>query len=336
MRMQLERQIGKSGIAATAVGLGTWAMGGWMWGGGDDEASVTAIRSALDAGLTLIDTAPAYGLGRAEELVGRAVEGRRDEVVLVTKCGLVWEGQGDGRGGKPFVEQDGKMIHRYLGAQSVRGELEASLKRLRTDHVDVLISHWQDPTTPVAETMDALLALKKEGKVKAIGISNASVADLEAYMAAGQVDCVQEAYNMLDRGLEKTLLPICREAGISVISYSSLALGLLTGTIGPDRVFNGDDLRRDNPRFSVENRRRVAHFTAELKPIAQHHGVEVGEVVIAWTLAQPGVTFSLVGARDAAQAGQNARAGAITLSAAELVAIDAAIAAHLGPVAAAA
>jgi methylglyoxal reductase len=334
--MQLEREIGKSGIKASAVGLGTWAMGGWMWGGGDDDASVTAIRAALDAGTTLIDTAPAYGLGRAEELVGRAIEGRRDEVVVVTKCGLVWNGQGDGQGGKPFVEQDGRMIHRYLGAQSVRNELETSLKRLRTDHVDVLITHWQDPTTPIAETMDALLSLKKEGKVKAIGISNASVDDLKAYMAAGQVDCVQEAYNMLDRGLEKTLLPVCREGGISVISYSSLALGLLTGTIGPDRVFNGDDLRRDNPRFSVENRERVASFAATLEPIAKRHGVAVGEVVIAWTLAQSGITFSLCGARGAKQAAENARAGEVRLSSQDVAAIDATIAAHLGPVAAAA
>jgi methylglyoxal reductase len=336
MLMQHEREIGKSGIKATAVGLGTWAMGGWMWGGGNDEASVTAIRAALDAGTTLIDTAPAYGLGRAEELVGRAIEGRRDEVVLVTKCGLVWEGQGDGSGGKPFVEQGGTMIHRYLGAQSLRAELESSLKRLRTDHVDVLITHWQDPTTPVAETMDALLKLKTEGKVKAIGISNAGVGDLEAYMAAGQVDCVQEAYNMLDRGLEQTLLPVCRAAGISVISYSSLALGLLTGTIGPARVFNGDDLRRNNPRFSVENRRLVSSFASSLAPIAKRHGVAVGEVVIAWTLAQSGITFSLCGARDATQARQNARAGELRLSGDELTAIDAAIAAYLGPVAAAA
>ena len=334
--MQLEREIGKSGIKASAVGLGTWAMGGWRWGGGDDSASVTAIRAALDAGLTLIDTAPAYGLGRAEEVVGRAIEGRRDQVVVVTKCGLVWDGQGDGTGGKPFVEQDGKMIHRYLGAQSVRGELEASLKRLRTDHVDVLITHWQDPTTPIAETMDALLALKKEGKARAIGISNASVDDLSAYVAAGQVDCVQESYSMLDRGLEKTLLPACRREGISVISYSSLALGLLTGRIGPDREFTGDDLRRSNPRFSVENRSRVSGFAAEIVPLAKNHGVEVGEVVIAWTLAQPGITFSLCGARNAAQAAENARAGEISLSADELAVIDAAIAAHLGPVAAAA
>ena len=334
--MQLEREIGKSGIKASAVGLGTWAMGGWMWGGGDDDASVTAIRAALDAGLTLIDTAPAYGLGRAEELVGRAIEGRRDEVVVVTKCGLVWDGQGDGQGGRPFVEQDGKTIHRYLGAQSVRDELEASLKRLRTDHVDVLITHWQDPTTPIAETMDALLALKKEGKIKAIGISNASVDDLDAYIAAGQVDCVQEAYNMLDRGLEKTLLPVCRREGIAVISYSSLALGLLTGRIGPERMFTRRRSQAQQSALLGRKPQAGGQFRGELEPIAKRHGVAVGEVVIAWTLAQPGITFSLCGARNAAQAAENARAGELSLSAAELAAIDAAIAAHLGPVAAAA
>ncbi len=183
--------------------------------------------------------------------------------------------------------------------------------------------------------MDALLALKKEGKARAIGISNASVDDLNAYIAAGQVDCVQEAYNMLDRGLEKTLLPVCQREGISVISYSSLALGLLTGRIGPEREFTGDDLRRGNPRFSVENRRRVASFAAEIEPVAKRHKVEVGEVVIAWTLAQPGITFSLCGARNAAQAAENARAGEISLSADELAVIDAAVSAHLGPVAAA-
>ncbi|WP_343716184.1 aldo/keto reductase [Inquilinus sp.] len=330
--MQMQREIGASGIPASAVGLGTWAMGGWLWGGGDDDASVAAIRAALDAGVTLIDTAPAYGLGRAEQLVGRAIEGRRDEVVLVTKCGLVW----DTDKGRPFVGQDDKTIHRYLGAESVRAELEASLRRLRTDHVDVLITHWQDPTTPIAETMEALLALKAEGKTRAIGISNASVEDLAAYRAAGPVDCVQEAYNMLDRGLERTLLPPCRDASIAVISYSSLALGLLTGRIGPERTFDGDDLRRTNPRFSAENRRLVAAFAADLGGIARDHGVAVADVVIAWTLAQPGITFALCGARNADQARANARAGELRLAADELAAIDRAIATHLGPVAAAA
>jgi aryl-alcohol dehydrogenase-like predicted oxidoreductase len=330
--MQIQREIGSSGVSASAVGLGTWAMGGWMWGGGDDEASIAAIRAALDCGITLIDTAPAYGLGRAEEIVGLAIEGRRDEVVLITKCGLVW----DTDEGRPFVGQDGKMIHRFLGPNSVRLELEASLRRLRTDHVDVLITHWQDPTTPIAETMGALEALKTEGKIRAIGISNASVEDLEAYRRAGSVDCVQEAYNMLDRGLEQTLLPVCRAVGISVISYSSLALGLLTGRIGPDRIFEGDDLRRTHPRFSAQNRARVAEFATAIAGIAKRHGAEIGDIVIAWTLAQPGITFSLCGARNAGQAIQNARAGEITLTADDLATIDAAIAAHLGPVAAAA
>lgn len=330
--MQQHREIGRSGVSASAVGLGTWAMGGWMWGGGDDAASVDAIRASIDAGVSLIDTAPAYGLGRAEELVGRAIAGRRDDVVLVTKCGLVW----DTGKGNAFVEQHGKTIRRYLGAESLRAELEASLHRLGTDHVDVYITHWQDPTTPIAETMEALLALKTEGKTRAVGISNASPEDLAAYMAAGQVDCVQEAYNMLDRGLETTLLPICRRSDMSVISYSSLALGLLTGRIRIERCFEGDDLRRDNPRFSEENRSRVEAFAAQIRPIAEDHGVDVAQVVIAWTLAQPGITFALCGARNPAQAQANAGAGRIRLAADEMAAIDAAIAEHLRPVAEAA
>lgn len=326
------RSIGKSGIKASAVGLGTWAMGGWLWGGGDDAASIAAIRASLDEGITLIDTAPAYGLGRAEQVVGRAIAGRRDEVVLVTKCGLVW----DTDQGRVFVDQDGKSIHRYLGAASVRAELEASLTRLGTDHVDVFITHWQDPTTPIAETMETLLALKAEGKTRAIGISNASAEDLAAYLAVGPLDCVQEAYNMLDRGLESSLLPTCRAQDVAVISYSSLALGLLTGRINAHRKFEGDDLRRVNPRFSPENLARVAGFAATVAPIAEAHQANIGQIVIGWTLAQPGITFSLCGARNRDQAIENARAGTVQLSAADLAAVDAAIAAHLGPVARAA
>ena len=231
--------------------------------------------------------------------------------MLVTKCGLVWEGQGDGRAASPSSSRTARRSIAISARNRCGDELEASLKRLRTDHVDVLITHWQDPTTPIAETMDALLALKKEGKVKAIGISNASVDDLNAYIAAGQVDCVQEAYNMLDRGLEKTLLPVCRREGISVISYSSLALGLLTGT---DRVRSGCSTATISGAATRASRSRTAARGRAFRgrcstPIARRHGVEVGEVVIAWTLAQPGITFSLCGARNAAQAVENARAG---------------------------
>jgi aryl-alcohol dehydrogenase-like predicted oxidoreductase len=329
---QLIREIGKSGVSASAIGLGTWAMGGWMWGGHDDANSIKAIQASVDAGITLIDTAPAYGLGRAEELVGKAIEGRRDQVVIATKCGMVW----DTDKGNYFVDEHDKKIHRYLGAESVRSELETSLKRLRTDYVDLYITHWQDPTTPISETMGTLLDLKKEGKIRSIGISNVNADEMKQYLAAGQLDSIQECYNMLERQLEDELIPLCVENNVAILSYSSMALGLLSGKIGPDRVFEGDDLRRENPKFSVENRKRVAEFMKVLQPIADAHNVQPGQIVIAWTIAQKGITFSLCGARNAQQAAENAKAGEIVLGADELAIIDKAISAHLGPVARAA
>jgi aryl-alcohol dehydrogenase-like predicted oxidoreductase len=329
---QLIREIGKSGVSASAIGLGTWAMGGWMWGGHDDANSIKAIQASVDAGITLIDTAPAYGLGRAEELVGKAIEGRRDQVVIATKCGMVW----DTDKGNYFVDEHDKKIHRYLGAESVRSELETSLKRLRTDYVDLYITHWQDPTTPISETMGALLDLKKEGKIRSIGISNVNANEMKQYLAAGQLDSIQECYNMLERQLEDELVPLCVENNVAILSYSSMALGLLSGKIGPERVFEGDDLRRENPKFSVENRKHVAEFMKVLQPIADAHNVQPGQIVIAWTIAQKGITFSLCGARNAQQAAENAKAGEIVLGADELAIIDKAISAHLGPVARAA
>lgn len=160
--------------------------------------------------------------------------------------------------------------------------------------------------------------------------------EMKQYLAAGQLDCIQECYNMLDRQLEDELIPLCVENNVAILSYSSMALGLLSGKIGPDRVFEGDDLRRENPKFSVENRKRVADFMKVLDPIAQAHNVEPGQIVIAWTIAQKGITFSLCGARNATQAIENARAGEVTLSTDELAIIDQAIEAHLGPVARAA
>lgn len=325
--MQLVRELGASGIPASAVGLGTWAIGGWMWGGGDDDASVAAIRASLDEGVSLIDTAPAYGLGRAEEVVGRAIKGRRDEVVLVTKCGLVW----DTDAGRPFVAQGDKTIHRHLGPASIRAELEASLRRLGTDRVECYITHWQDPLTPIAETMGALLDLKAEGKIGSIGVSNVSEDDLSAYLAAGQVDAVQSLYSMLDRGIERAVVPLARSGGVSVMGYSSLALGLLTGTIGPDRAFTGDDQRATHPRFSPANRARAAAFAEELRPLARSHNATVGGLAIAWTLQRPGVGFALCGARNGHQARDNAAAGRLRLSVTDIAAIDDALERHLGP-----
>lgn len=321
------RPIGRSGIEASVVGLGTWAIGGWRWGGTDENRSIAAIQAAVDEGVTLIDTAPAYGQGVAEEIVGKALVGRRDKVVLATKCGLVWHTQK----GNHFFDVDGKPVHRYLGADSIVHEVEQSLKRLKTDVIDHYITHWQDPTTPIADTMEALLKLKEAGKIRSIGASNTAPADVRAYLDAGPLDAIQEEYSMAKRNIEATLLPICREAGVSVLSYSSLALGLLTGKIGPDRTFEGDDLRKGNSRFSPENLARVAALMETVKPIAATHGASPAQIVIAWTVAQPGITFALCGARNAEQAKENAAAGRIRLSASERDTISAAVTAHLEP-----
>ncbi|RWP05294.1 aldo/keto reductase [Mesorhizobium sp.] len=322
---QITRSIGKSGVVASAVGLGTWAIGGWMWGGTDEAESIAAIQASIDAGVSLIDTAPAYGLGRSEEIVGKAIKGRRNRAVIASKCGLNWHS----KKGNHFFDQDGTPVNRYLGADGIAYEVEQSLRRLGTDYIDLYITHWQDPTTPIAETMEALERLKSAGKIRAIGASNLNAAELQQYVAAGQLDAIQERYSMLDREIEQTLLPIARQHQVAALSYSSLALGLLSGAIDPAREFSGDDQRKDNPRFSQANRRKVAALKHALTPVAEVHQASMAQIVIAWTLAQPGITFALCGARNATQALDNARAGEILLSTAELGAIDAAVAGHL-------
>lgn len=323
------RTLGTTDIQASAVGLGTWAMGGWMWGGHDDDKSIEAIRESLDRGINLIDTAPAYGLGRSEELVGRAIEGRRDQVVLATKCGMIWH---DESKGKFFVDEDGQPVNRYLGPESIEYELEQSLKRLRTDYIDLYITHWQDPTTPIEATMTKLMELKKAGKIRAIGISNASEADLNAYLKVGPVDAIQECYSAIDRGIETTLLPICKSNGVSCLSYSSMALGLLSGRMTPTRQFEGDDQRKNNPRFSVENRKKVADFFADIEPLCSQYRATPGQLIIAWTLQQPGITYALCGARNPSQAAENAHAGEVELSDADCERIEAARAKYLSDI----
>ncbi len=324
-KQQWMREIGKSGVTASAVGLGTWAIGGWMWGGSDEAQSIAAIQASLDAGVTLIDTAPAYGLGRSEEIVGKALNGRRSKAIIATKCGLVWHTSK----GRHFFDQDGKPVHRYLGRDAIFYEVESSLRRLGTDYIDLYITHWQDPTTPIEETMRALEDLKTAGKIRAIGASNVSAVELEAYISVGGLDAIQERFSMIDREIETDLLPLTRAKGISTLSYSSLALGLLSGTIGPDRIFSGDDQRRDSSRFSISNREKAMAFASAIRPIAEKHSASIAQTVIAWTLSQPGVTFALCGARNPEQALDNARAGLIRLDPDDHSAIDTAISAKL-------
>ncbi|MGP4805136.1 aldo/keto reductase [Agrobacterium cavarae] len=321
----LKRPIGRSGIEASAVGLGTWAIGGWMWGGTDEKASIDAISASIDAGISLIDTAPAYGMGLAETIVGKAIAGQRDKVVLVTKCGLVWHVAE----GAYFFHQDGKPVHRYLGPASIRYEIEKSLQRLGTDHIDHYVTHWQDATTPITETVGELVRLKEEGKIRSIGASNVSKEDLSAYIATGAIDAIQEEYSMVTRAIETSFVPTCLANDVSILSYSSLALGLLSGKMGPDRVFTGDDQRKDNPRFSLNNRQKVARLMEVIEPVADRHEATIAQVAIAWTVAQPGITFSLCGARDAKQAIENAKAARLRLTTDEVSMISDAITEHL-------
>ncbi|GAA2945101.1 aldo/keto reductase [Microbacterium luteolum] len=325
MTEMLTRPLGGSSIDASAVGLGTWAIGGWMWGGTDESESIAAIQASIDEGISLIDTAPAYGQGRAEEILGSAIRGRRDEVVLATKCGLVWHTTKGNR----FFDFDGEAVHRYLGRESIVHEVEESLRRLGTDHIDLYITHWQDPTTPIEETVAALVQLREQGKIRAIGASNVSEQELRSYVATGELDAIQEEYSMIARDIETTLLPIARDAGVSTLSYSSLALGLLSGSMGPDRVFSGDDQRKGNPRFSLGNREKVARLMEAIEPVADAHAATKAQIVIAWTLQQPGITYSLCGARNPKQARENAAAGRLRLSDDDLTLIDAAVALHV-------
>ena len=322
---QLYREIGKSGVKASAVGLGTWAIGGWMWGGTDEKQSIEAIRASLDAGITLIDTAPAYGLGNTERIVGEAIKGRREDAVIATKCGLVWHTNK----GNYFFTQDDKPVHRYLGKDSIIHEVEESLKRLQTDYIDLYITHWQDATTPIEETVAALDELKRSGKIRAIGASNVNETELQAYIKTGKLDAIQERFSMIDREIETTLLPLAIPNSVATLSYSSLALGLLSGKIDPKREFSGDDQRKDNPRFSQKNREKVLEFANSINGIAESHEATIAQVVIAWTLTKPGVTFALCGARDVKQAEENAAAGRIRLTDQERQSIDASIKQHL-------
>jgi len=324
----LYRELGKSGIRVSVVGMGTWAIGGSAWGGTDEADSIAALHRGLDAGINLIDTAPGYGLGLAEEFIGKAIKGRRrEDIVLATKVGLAWHVEE----GTFFFEANGTRVYRNLRPSSIRYEIEQSLRRLQVEYIDLYQTHWPDPTTPIAETMGELLRLKAEGKIRAIGASNVDIAQMEAYLAVGQLDSNQPLYNMLDREIEQEVLPFCRAHQLAVLTYSSLERGLLTGTITPERRFPPDDMRAGNPRFSPDFLTRIHAMLEQFAPFRQKYGMNQTQLTIAWTISRPGVTSALVGVRNPGQAADIAPGGNAVISPDDLAAMDRIIAA-LGPI----
>ena len=316
------RQLGQTDLSVPVVSFGAWAIGGWMWGGTDDAAAIAAIRRGIDEGLTMIDTAPSYGMGHSETIVARAIEGRRDEVSIATKCGVRWDLDTD-KPGMATIDNEGNPVTliRSLGKESVKYELEQSLRRLRIDAIDLYQCHWPDPDTPWEETMEAMVEAKQEGKIRAIGLSNVSVAQIQTCVRNAPIASIQPEYNPLIRGIEKEVLPFCEENRIGVLAYSPIAQGLMTGKVTMDREFPEGDIRRSKPWFKPENRKRVLDVLQCLEPVADGHDATLAQLAIAWVVAQPGIASALVGARTVDQVVENARAATIRLSEDEILLI---------------
>jgi len=312
------RELGQSGLEVTVIGLGCWVMGGWMWGGADDEESVASVRRAVELGVNFIDTAAVYGQGHSEEVVGRALEGLRDEVILATKCGMIWPPR---TGRSAFVDPNGVPIYWNLEADSITRECEDSLRRLRTDVIDVYQCHWPDPGTPIEETMSALLKLQEQGKVRAIGVSNYSVEQMQESLKSGRIESDQPQYNMLDRAIEAEVLPFCRENRIGIVAYSPLGRGLLTGKVTMDRTFPPTDHRGQQPWFQPANRRRVLDFLEKVRPIADGHGATLAQLAANWVISQEGITTAICGGRTTAQVEENVKAADFRLTESELAEI---------------
>jgi len=284
---------------------------------------VYTLQAALDEGINLIDTAPAYGWGRSERVVGEALKGRRDRAVVATKCGL-WT---DDERGSFFVELAGRRMYRSLRPDTIQIEVERSLRNLGIECIDLYQTHWPacpPEATPVADTMACLLKLQSQGKIRAIGVSNVTLSELEENCARGPVASDQFRYSMLFRDPERDILPYCREHRIATLTYMSLEQGLLTGKVGMDRVFGREDFRSNevwNAWYLPANRRRVLDLLAGWGDLTAKYGCSLAQLVLAWTAVQPGVTHVLCGMRNRQQLKENAGAGRLQLEAADVARI---------------
>ncbi len=271
-------------LKASRLCLGTWAIGGWMWGGTDERVSIATIRAALERGVNVIDTAPVYGFGLAEEIVGKAIaaHGRRDKTIIATKVGIDW------RDRQPFRNSSRDRIFK---------EVDDSLKRLGTDYIDIYQVHWPDPTVSIGETAEAMYDLYSKGKIKAIGVSNYSAAQMDEFRQIAPLHTCQPPYNLFERDIERDIVPYCEQHTITLLTYSALCRGLLSGDLGKDTVFTGDDLRNVDPKFKEPRYSQYLKAVEELDNFARaSYRKRVLHLAIRWILDQ-GIDIALAGAR---------------------------------------
>jgi len=275
-------QIAGTELHLSRVALGTWAMGGWMWGGTDQRESVATIQAAVSEGINLIDTAPAYGFGTSEQIVGMALQGLREHTVIATKVGLEW--------------RDGQ-VYRNASRARILKEIDDSLRRLQTDYIDIYQVHWPDPLVPIEETAEAMRTLYEQGKIRAIGVSNFSVQQMERFRHVAPLHVLQAPYNLFERAIEADILPYCRAHHIVTLGYGALCRGLLSGRMRPDSVFTGDDLRRIDPKFQPPRFAEYLEAVRQLDELAQRRFQRrVIHLAVRWILDQ-GVDVALWGGR---------------------------------------
>ncbi len=304
--------LGSSGIQVSKVCLGTWAIGGWMWGGTEEQEAIATIHHALDQGINFIDTAPVYGFGNSEEIVGKAVKayGKRDQTVLATKAGLEWLQDGDKT----------KVVRNSSKARLLK-EVDDSLRRLQTDYIDLYQIHWPDSQVPFAETAQVLAELKQQGKIRAIGVSNYSPAQMDAFRQGVTLDSVQPPYNLFERQIEQDVLPYAKENQLSVLAYGAICRGLLSGRMRADRVFEGDDLRNYDPKFQQPRFNQYLAAVAKLNELAQqNYGKDVLALAMRWVLDKGAI--GLWGARKPSQLDPVKSILGWTISEADMLVID--------------
>lgn len=318
------RKLGDSDLALSAITFGAWAAGGWMWGSTDRNDAIEAIKASYDVGVTSIDTAPIYGQGTSEEIVGDAIKGiARDQVQILTKFGMRWDlAKGNlAMHSKNNAGQD-IDIYKFAGRESIIYECEQSLRRLKTDYIDLYQIHWPDTTTAIHETFEAVSRLIEQGKVRYAGVCNYNVEQMIEAEETLKLVSNQVPFSMVNRGIEDELVPYCVVNNKSILAYSPLQRGLLTGKITTNYTFQEGDHRANQPHFQPEFIERTNDLLAKIKPIADQHQATLGQLVLRWTLERAGITIALAGARNAEQAVQNAHAIDINLTQEEIETIN--------------